>query len=193
MPGKVRFYDSAEMTCYADECINIYGATDLLKRLQLSLSLYSVAVIPMYPQACRKQECFSSPRNKCVSPVEVATILSSLACSVVFKREDVTSIYSLIAQARHFMNNCSRNSLQFWLSCQISLTVLGLMGLLFLLPPLFVMSDVIWLSCFVIPLLALTLSFATMGRVASIMHKSIYKSILSCNHNSRFNKLFLNF
>ncbi len=92
-------------------------------------------------------------------------LLTSLPCSMSLKRTDRVFFYDLIAHARHFMNNCMRNSVQFWLSCQVAVSVLGLLSLLLLLPPLFTLGDAMWLSCFVIPILALTISFATMDRV----------------------------
>ena len=144
----------------------------------------SIALEPLYPQACQKQEIFVPPSKNRAAPTEVAMLLTSLPCSMHLKRTDNVSFYHLIAHARHFMNNCIRNSIQFWLCCQVAVTVLGLISLLMLLPPLFTIGDAMWLSCFVIPTLALTLSFATMDRVESdVMELASTKNQVTLDRN----------
>ena len=58
----------------------------------------------------------------------------------------------------------------------MSLTAIGFLGVWSLLPPLFALSDAIWISCFVVPILALNLSFATMGQV--VRQSFIFPNIL---------------
>jgi len=131
-----------------------------------TLSSDSVGLEPLYPQACQKQEIYVPANPGKASPVEVSMLLTSLPCSLALKRSDPISFYHLIAHSRHYMNNCIRNSVQFWLCCQVSITLLGLTSLLMLIPPIFTIADTMWLSIVVVPVLSLTLSFATMDTVS---------------------------
>ncbi|OXA57950.1 hypothetical protein Fcan01_07407 [Folsomia candida] len=137
----------------------------------------SVAVEPLYPQSCQRRPTFVEPKNGCASPTDIAMLLTSLPCALSLKRKDCSLFYDLIAQARHFMNKCVRNAIQFWICCNCSVTFLGLLALLMLLPPLFSLSDSIWLSCIIIPILTMGLAFSIINRVdISVMSAPSFKN-----------------
>ncbi|KAF4527294.1 hypothetical protein B566_EDAN001068 [Ephemera danica] len=117
----------------------------------------SMAVEPLYPQVCQRVPVFSpvSPDHS-PSPVELSKALNSVACSVSFLREDPISIFHLIMECRHFMQ-CITNSLQFWLSSSISISLVQIVATLVVLPPIFTTGQVLWMQCVVIPFLALAL------------------------------------
>lgn len=133
---------------------------------------FSIAVEPMYPQSCQKTSAFTPPPGGVLAPTDVATLLTSLPSSLTFRRRDYVSFYDLIAQARHFMNRCVRNSMQYWLCCNIAVTLLGLFTLLMLLPPLFALGDAIWLTCVIIPILTLGIAFSIMERLDHTVMKN---------------------
>ncbi|ODN05210.1 hypothetical protein Ocin01_01491 [Orchesella cincta] len=137
----------------------------------------SISVEPMFPQSCQKTPAFSNPSGGVPAPSDVAMLLTSLPSSLTFRRRDYISFYDLVAQARHFMNRCIRNSMQYWLCCNIAVTVLGLFTLLMLLPPLFALGDAIWLSCAIIPVLTLGLAFSIMEKVDyNVMDNASWKN-----------------
>jgi hypothetical protein len=131
----------------------------------------------MYPQFCQRSRPFVEPANGSPSPSDLAMMLTSLPCSLSLKRKDCSVFYDLIGQARHFMNKCVRNSIQFWICCNIAVAVLGLVILLMLLPPLYSLSDSIWLSCIIVPVLTIGLAFSIMTRVdISVMNSPSWKN-----------------
>lgn len=155
--------------------------SDLIQFLRFGCS---IGLEPLFPQACQQQEIYVPPNTGKASPTDVSMLLSSLPCSLALKRSDPISFYHLIAHSRHYMNNCIRNSIQFWLCCQVSVTLLGLISLLMLIPPLFTIADTMWLSCCVIPILSLTLSFATMDTVdPEAMESASFKNQVTLDKN----------
>lgn len=131
----------------------------------------------MYPQSCQKTAAFSEPSGDLPAPSDVAMLLTSLPSSLTFRRRDYISFYDLIAQARHFMNRCVRNSMQYWLCCSIAVTMLGLFSLLMLLPPLYSLGDSIWLSVVIVPILTLGLAFSIMEKVDyNVMDNASWKN-----------------
>lgn len=64
----------------------------------------SIAVEPLYPQICQKEMVYTPIDDKeSISPINLARILNSIACSLSVKREDPISVYHLIMEARHYM------------------------------------------------------------------------------------------
>lgn len=136
-----------------------------------------VAVEPLYPQSCQRRPTFTEPKNGGCSPTDIAMLLTSLPCSLSLRRQDCALLYELISQARHFMNKCVRNSIQFYICCNIAVCFTGLLALLMLLPPLFALSDSIWLSCIIIPIMTMGLAFSIMSRVdISVMSAPTWKN-----------------
>ncbi|KAK9754704.1 hypothetical protein QE152_g1175 [Popillia japonica] len=117
----------------------------------------SIAVEPLYPQVCQLLPPYKSMENKDIlSPIELARRLSSIACSLSVRREEPISIYHLIRESRHYV--CSfRNSVQFWLCCCASVSLMQTIAAIFMLPALLSSGQVLWLVCFVIPLLSISL------------------------------------
>ncbi|XP_049853191.1 transmembrane protein 94 isoform X3 [Schistocerca gregaria] len=117
----------------------------------------SFAVEPLYPQVCQKIPAFIPTKAaQGVSPVELNRMLNSIACSITFHREDPVSIFHLILEARHFMHSVT-NSIQFWMCCVASISVVQVLAIIFMLPPIFSTGHIMWLVCIIVPLLSLSL------------------------------------
>lgn len=134
---------------------------------------------PLYPQVCQKVPALvSTTENQGISPVDLSRALNSVACSLSVKREDPVAIFHLImevqytlrektkineveinilflacTQARHYMKNLW-NCIQFWLCCLVTLSFMQMLSAFLLLPPLFSIDQVLWLSCLIIPILS---------------------------------------
>ncbi|KAG8227373.1 hypothetical protein J437_LFUL000381 [Ladona fulva] len=117
----------------------------------------SLGVEPLYPQVCQKVPVSVPPPPDCgPSPVEMSQALNSIVCSLSFARDAPVSIFHLIMESRHYMQ-CVWNAIQFWVSCMISLSLVQVLGILLMLPPLYSTGQILWLICFVVPLLAISL------------------------------------
>lgn len=113
-----------------------------------------VAVEPLYPQVCQKVPVLlPTTENQGISPVDLSRALNSVACSLSVKREDPVAIFHLIMEARHYMKNLW-NCIQFWLCCLVTLSFMQMLSAFLLLPPLFSIDQVLWLSCLIIPILS---------------------------------------
>lgn len=146
----------------------------------------SFGVEPMYPQACQKQQVFVPTFP---SPTEVAMLMTSMPCSLFFKRTEQLAFYPLIALARHFMNNCVRNTFQFWCCCQVTLVLLGLIATLILLPPLYTLGDSIWCVAVIVPAVCLGLAFSIMDRIEEdVMSRASWKNQWVLDRQVNFNQ-----
>ncbi|CAB3361895.1 Hypothetical predicted protein [Cloeon dipterum] len=118
----------------------------------------SMAVEPLYPQVCQRVPVFKHYSSKMsgIAPIELSRLLNSVSCSVSFLREEPISIFHLIMECRHFMQ-CLTNCLQFWLSSSVAVSIIQLVAIVSLLPPLFTVGQILWVQCIVIPILALSL------------------------------------
>ncbi|XP_064610858.1 transmembrane protein 94-like isoform X2 [Liolophura sinensis] len=118
----------------------------------------SVSVQPLLPQICARQEVMIEPwEEDKLSPVQLASTLLTLPCSLFFKREDNIHFVQLIAEARHYLM-MMRNCFQFMLCCQLSLSLIQVLSSLTLhLPPVLSSRHILWLLCVVIPSLSLTM------------------------------------
>ena len=104
-------------------------------------------------------------------------LMTSMPCSLFFKRTEQLVFYPLIALAQHFMNNCVRNTFQFWCCCQVRLVLLGLIPTLILLPPLRCMGDSLGTVAIVVPALSLGLAFSIMDRIEDdVMSRASWKN-----------------
>ncbi|XP_011498921.1 PREDICTED: uncharacterized protein KIAA0195 isoform X1 [Ceratosolen solmsi marchali] len=117
----------------------------------------AVAVEPLYPQVCQKVPVLAPIRaEEGPSPIDLSRNLNSIACSLSVKREDPIAIYHLIMEARHYMK-CLWNCVQFWLCCLVTLAFVQALSAFLLLPPLFSVGQVLWLSFLIVPLLSASL------------------------------------
>lgn len=113
-----------------------------------------VAVEPLYPQVCQKVPVLvPTTEDQGISPVDLSRTLNSVACSLSVKREDPVAIFHLIMEARHYMKNLW-NCIQFWLCCSVTLAFTQTLSAFLLLPPLFSIDQILWLCCFIIPVLS---------------------------------------
>ncbi|GJQ72359.1 hypothetical protein Trydic_g3444 [Trypoxylus dichotomus] len=117
----------------------------------------SIAIEPLYPQVCQLIPPYKPVEaNDVLSPIELARRLSSIACSLSVKKEEPTPIYHLIRESRHYVC-CFRNSVQFWLCCCMSISLMQIIAAIFMLPALLTPGQVLWLVCFIVPLLSVSL------------------------------------
>ncbi|XP_076391108.1 transmembrane protein 94-like protein l(2)k05819 isoform X1 [Megachile rotundata] len=138
-----------------------------------------VAVEPLYPQVCQRVPVLLSTRdNQGPSPVDLSRALNSIACSLSVKREDPIAIFHLIMEARHYMTYLW-NCVQFWLCCTVTLSITQALSTFLLLPPLFSVDQVLWLSCLIIPMLSISLIAAPMD--STIMQRATGKNQCTIN------------
>ncbi|XP_076680617.1 transmembrane protein 94-like protein l(2)k05819 isoform X2 [Andrena cerasifolii] len=138
-----------------------------------------VAVEPLYPQVCQRVPVLAPTRDdQGPSPVDLSRALNSVACSLSVKREDPIAIFHLIMEARHYMK-CLWNCVQFWLCCTVTLSFTQALSGFFLLPPLFTVDQVLWLSCLIIPMLSISMIATPMD--ATIMQRATGKNQCTIN------------
>lgn len=117
----------------------------------------SVGVEPLHPQVCQRASAFKTVDNEMMlSPVELSRALNSIACSLSIRREDPLPFYRLISEARHY-TTCLWNSVQFWLCCCITVTLLQITASLLILPPVLTTGHVMWVCYIIVPLLSASL------------------------------------
>ncbi|XP_044272389.1 transmembrane protein 94 isoform X2 [Tribolium madens] len=115
----------------------------------------SIAVDPLFPQMCQKVPVYQKPKTG-VSPLDLSRDLNSIACSLCLKREDPISFYHLVMEARHFVT-ILWSAVQFWVSCCVILSVMQLVSVLVMLPPVLTTGQILWLTCLVVPMLSVSL------------------------------------
>lgn len=119
----------------------------------------SIAVEPLAPQLCGRQARAPPPaplEQSCVTPWDLACTLGSLPCVQSSCRDDRISLYHLIMEARHY-TMVGRSAVQFLLCCGASLSLAQLLGCLLVLPPLLSATQLLWLGCVALPILAASL------------------------------------
>ncbi|KAJ8664808.1 hypothetical protein QAD02_006470 [Eretmocerus hayati] len=137
----------------------------------------AVAVEPLYPQVCQRVPVLAPTKPEDgPSPIELSRSLNSIACSLSVRREDPIAIYHLVMEARHYMR-CVWNGVQFWLCCGVTLSLCQALSALLLLPPIFSVTHVLWLSVLIVPLIAMSL-------VATPTDPSIMQRATGKNHCS---------
>ncbi|XP_054282537.1 transmembrane protein 94 isoform X2 [Macrosteles quadrilineatus] len=135
----------------------------------------SLAVEPLFPQVCQKVSVFQETTSQQgQSPVYLSNTLNSLPCCM----QDASSIFLLIMEARHFMQ-CAWSSIQYWVCCLLTLTTVQLLAAMFLLPPIFTLGQVLWLSVVITPLLSLSLVAAKTD--PQVMHRATGKNHTTLN------------
>ncbi|XP_012271899.1 transmembrane protein 94 isoform X2 [Orussus abietinus] len=116
-----------------------------------------VAVEPLYPQVCQRVPVMTPTKeDQGPSPVDLSRELNSVSCSLSVKREDPIALYHLVMEARHYMK-CLWNCVQFWLCCVVTASVAQSLSAFLLLPPMFTVGQVLWLSCVIVPLLSVSM------------------------------------
>uniref|UniRef100_A0A1B6CIN0 Cation-transporting P-type ATPase C-terminal domain-containing protein n=1 Tax=Clastoptera arizonana TaxID=38151 RepID=A0A1B6CIN0_9HEMI len=116
-----------------------------------------LAVQPQYPQVCQKVSVFQPTTfNQGPSPIQFSQKLNSVPCSISFNKEDSVSIFHLVLESRHLMQ-AIWNCVQYWICCVITLGSVQLVNTFFMLPPIFTIGQLLWISCIVIPLLSLSM------------------------------------
>ncbi|XP_044020998.1 transmembrane protein 94 isoform X3 [Aphidius gifuensis] len=117
----------------------------------------SVAVEPLYPQVCQKVPVIIDTKDEQgPSPIDLSRSLNSIACSLSVKREDSIALFHFVMEARDYMK-CLTNCVQFWLCCNVTLSFTQLLSCFLLLPPIFTVGQILWLTCLIIPLLSVSM------------------------------------
>ncbi|XP_076235188.1 transmembrane protein 94-like protein l(2)k05819 isoform X2 [Calliopsis andreniformis] len=138
-----------------------------------------VAVEPLYPQVCQRVPVLIPTReDQGPSPIDLSRALNSVACSLSVKREDPIAIFHLIMEARHYMK-CLWNCVQFWLCCTVTVSFTQAVSSFLLLPPLFSVDQVLWLSCLIIPMLSISMIATPMD--PTIMQRATGKNQCTIN------------
>ncbi|KAL0278648.1 UNVERIFIED_CONTAM: hypothetical protein PYX00_000409 [Menopon gallinae] len=140
----------------------------------------SIAVEPLYPQVCQKVPVVATPTPASgPSPIELSRTLNSLACAVSFRREDPFTIFNIIMEARHY-TQCLMNCLQFWVCSVVALGLLQFLAAVFMLPPLFSIRQILFISCVLVPILSTSL--VALPTNPQVMQKATGKN--QCTINS---------
>ncbi|XP_040186186.1 transmembrane protein 94 isoform X5 [Rana temporaria] len=157
-----------EVTCCMGSSANVRNSGLFLQ------SDISISLDPLFPSRC-SWETFgyvSGPlrtnNSEDLSPLHLSSALTSLACSMSFRKEDSVSIIRLIEQARHATYGI-RKCFLFLLQCQLTLVMVQFLACLLQLPPVLSTTDILWLSCFCYPLLSVSL----IGKPADISIMSV--------------------
>ncbi|CAH2302414.1 transmembrane 94 isoform X1 [Pelobates cultripes] len=145
-----------EVTCCLGSSANIRNSGLYLQ------SDISISLDPLYPSRC-SWEMFGyvsgtlrTTATEKLAPLQLSSALNSLPCSMSFRQEECVGLIRLIEQARHSTYGI-RKCFLFLLQCQLTLVIVQFMACLFQLPPLLSTTDILWLSCFVYPLLSVSL------------------------------------
>ncbi|CAH1388876.1 unnamed protein product [Nezara viridula] len=141
--------DYGEIVCVMGSSANADNSSIFLR------ANVSVSVEPLFPQVCQKVPVYSNSPDA-ISPVQLSGRLNSLPCCVSITRQRPVSLFHLIMHARHYMM-CLWNCLQFWICCMFTLTMVQMITIMVMLPPLFSAGQTLWLSCVVLPLLSISL------------------------------------
>ena len=79
-------------------------------------------------------------------PVALAERLDSLPCSLALRRDDAVSLTQLVLEARHLVQRL-RTAVAFWACQALTLSALGMLSSLLLLPPPLPAGHLVWLAC----------------------------------------------
>jgi len=145
------------------EVVAMLGSSANLHNMRMFLTAdASLAVEPLYPQVCQHVSVYSYPRSG-LSPTDLASHLTSVSSSVLFKRDDQVTIYgSIIASRRHVI--ALRHILQFWTSVSVFQSSYALLCLVLALPsPVSVLQQML-VSMLYLPVLSTALFFSTYDR-----------------------------
>ncbi|XP_065080597.1 transmembrane protein 94 isoform X2 [Ochlerotatus camptorhynchus] len=139
----------------------------------------SIAIEPLYPQVCQDYPAYTESNiynNKAnvrpasqskllltspqkivtISPVYLSRMLNSISCSIATCRDDPISIVTVIELSRRFIQGLW-SSIQFWACCAVSLAAMNTITAILSLPPMVVPHHVLYLMCFAVPLISLSL------------------------------------
>jgi len=145
------------------EVVATFGSSANYHNMKIFLaSDASLAVEPLYPQVCQHVCVYSYPKTG-LSPTDLASHLTSIGSSVLFKRDDQVTIYgSIVASRRHVM--ALQYTIQFWTSVAVFLSLMVFISLILALPsPVSALQQVL-LNVVYLPLLATALFFSAWDR-----------------------------
>lgn len=112
----------------------------------------SLAIEPLYPQVCQHVPVYLPPVTG-PSPVDLAQQLTSLASSMSIKRDDEVSLMSLLISCRHYAWSIQQ-TLQFWVSVSIFLSVVVMLSVAICLPSPISPSQMLLIITVYLPALA---------------------------------------
>lgn len=96
-------------------------------------------------------------KNITISPIYLSRMLNSICCSISVCRDDPLSVVALVELARRFTMGLW-NCIQFMVCAACSLTVMNLLSAILALPPVFPPGTILYLMCFAIPLISISLA-----------------------------------
>ncbi|XP_022917175.2 transmembrane protein 94 isoform X1 [Onthophagus taurus] len=165
-----------------DEVVCVIGSSASNENMGIFMQAdASISVEPLYPQVCQKLTPYdlkNLPKDV-PSPIDLSRKLNSIACSLSMKREQQPiPIHQLIRESRHFVSNLW-NCVQFWLCCSVTISFVQLLTNVFMLPALLTPGQVLWLVCFVVPLLSVSLMASPFDK--DIMKKPQPKNQIAFN------------
>ncbi|XP_063445351.1 transmembrane protein 94-like [Mytilus trossulus] len=117
----------------------------------------SFSLEPHYPQICAKQalnvERWCDDR---LSPTQLANVMISIPCPLMFRRDDYIGLVQIVAEARTFLMS-QRNCFYLMLCYHLSISLSQVLASIVLLPPVLSSQHLLWLLFIVVPALSLTL------------------------------------
>ncbi|XP_055633358.1 transmembrane protein 94 isoform X2 [Toxorhynchites rutilus septentrionalis] len=139
----------------------------------------SIAIEPLYPQVCQDYSAYTEaniynnkgkirPAKQCklfrpipdkivtISPIYLSRMLNSISCSIAMCRDDPISIVDVIELSRRFILGLW-SCVQFWACCGVTLAVMNTITAIISLPPMVIPHHALYLMCFAVPLISLTL------------------------------------
>ncbi|XP_062539397.1 transmembrane protein 94 isoform X3 [Armigeres subalbatus] len=139
----------------------------------------SIAIEPLYPQVCQDYPAYAESNiynNKAklhrvaqgklllpspqkivtISPIYLSRMLNSISCSIATCRDDPISIVAVIELSRRFIQGLW-SCIQFWACCAVSLAAMNTITAILSLPPMVVPHHVLYVMCFAVPLISLSL------------------------------------
>ncbi|XP_055389798.1 transmembrane protein 94 isoform X2 [Condylostylus longicornis] len=96
-------------------------------------------------------------RNNTISPIYLSRMLNSLPCSISVVRDDPLSVVAIIELSRRFSLGLW-NCIQYWACCAGTLASLNILSACLNLPPIFDPFVLIYLMCFAVPFISLSLT-----------------------------------
>lgn len=166
------------MQKYGEVCLVLGSSANASSNVKIFLQANcSIAVEPLYPQVCQNipaytesniynnklkflkdqsYKWYDTPKTTTISPVYLNRMLNSLPCSISICRDDPISLLSLIELARKFSIGLW-NCVQFWSSTALMFSILNMLSCAMSLPPILTPDWSLYLMCFVIAPLAISL------------------------------------
>ncbi|KAG0183213.1 hypothetical protein DFQ29_008573 [Apophysomyces sp. BC1021] len=145
------FQEYGEVVCCIGNALNIKNTESF------ALADVSIAMEPMHTRAQSKGRLSLNGRQP---PLAVGASLVSLPCGLFMQYE--TSLYAvtqLIRDARRLLS-CVRMGFSFYIGACMALSVMQLVSLCMLLPPLLSGYQILWVMWIIIPILSVSMLFS---------------------------------